>query len=388
MTYDIIIVGCGFSGAVIAHKMAVEKGKRVLILDKRDHIAGNMYDKINDHGVLIHQYGPHIFHTNSDEVYRFLSRFTEWNEYHHRVLGSVGGQLVPIPFNFKSLEALYPAQSIAPLKDKIAQSFAGKNRVSVLELLDSPDEEINAFGQFVYENVFANYTAKQWGVPPEQVDRSVINRVPVVLGFEDTYFSDKYQRMPKHGYTALFKKMLDHPNITLELGVDGMKRLELSEEGGLKYNGEEISCPVVFTGPIDELCGFRFGELPYRSLKMDFENHFMERYQPAAVVNYPNDQLFTRITEYKHMTGQELPGRTTIMKEYPMKYDRFAPMGNIPYYPINNDETNSLYNRYTQYLAQYKNVYLCGRLADYRYYNMDGAVERAFGVYEKIAEEF
>lgn len=383
---DLIVVGCGFAGAVIARNIAESCGKKVLLLEKRPQIGGNMADSPDEAGVLVHRYGPHIFHTADESVYRYLSRFTQWRPYRHRVLGRIDGSYVPIPFNFTSLETLLPDR--APSIEKcLLTDYAADSKVPVTELLRHRDEEIRRFGEFVFEKVFLHYTSKMWGMAPEKVDRSVLGRVPVVLGHGEGYFSVPYQAMPSEGYTRLFERLLDHPLIEIELSCDADRRLTFdAEKSQAFFDGQPLSCPVVYTGALDGLLGYRFGALPYRSLDMKLTTVETDVYQPAAVVNYPNDEAFTRITEFKWMTGQKLPGVTTVLREYPRAYDHTV-TGMLPYYPIAGDDSRALYEKYRGELARYGGFYLCGRLAEYRYYDMDAAVKRALEVSETIRKD-
>lgn len=382
--YDCLVIGCGFAGAAAARRLA-ESGKSVLLCERRMHIAGNMYDCFDSNGVLIHRYGPHIFHTQNKEVFDYLSRYSAFSPYEHRVLGKIDGKLVPIPFNFLSFDLLYEKSAAGEIKRRLTEAFSGRDKVSVLELMESRDDKINAAGDYIYKNVFENYTAKQWGVPPEKVDRSVINRVPVKLGYDDRYFTDVYQYMPAHGFTKLFESLLSHPLITVDLGCDALRRLRVGFEGGTLYwDGEKFDRPVIYTGPVDELFGCRFGRLPYRSLDLVFRREAVTCFQPAAVVNYPNEEDFTRITEFKHLTGQQLEGATTILYEYPLDYDIKAARGNIPYYPVINPRSAELYEKYRELSQGFGSLYLCGRLAEYKYYNMDAAVEAALRVAAQV----
>lgn len=375
--YDCIIAGCGFAGAACTRVLA-EGGKKVLVVEKRPHIAGNMYDCPDEHGILIHRYGPHIFHTNDSEVFSFLSRFSDFSPYEHRVLGRIDGLLVPIPFNFRSFDLLWDSKSAHNIESRLSEAFPGREKVSVLDLIGSADEDIRRAGEFVYKNVFENYTAKQWGVMPSRVDSSVINRVPVRLGYDDRYFSDSIQYMPSNGFTKLFTKMLNHPNIKVELGVDALSRLSADPDSGkLSWDGEPFERTFIYTGAVDELFGCRYGRLPYRSLDLHFEHLGKTHFQPAAVVNYPNEEAFTRITEFKYLTGQKKDGSTTILREYPLDYDAASERGNIPYYPVINPQNFELYQKYSALAGRFGNLFLCGRLADYRYYNMDAAVAAA-----------
>ena len=344
-----------------------------------------MFDGPNETGIIVHWYGPHIFHTNHQPVYDYLQNFSEWDSYEHKVLGKVDGQLVPIPFNFTSIEKLFPTAKANFLITILKESFPSVKKVSILDLLNHQNKEIVKFGQFVYNKVFVNYTAKQWGLHPDYVDQSVINRIPVVLGYDDRYFNDQIQYMPKNGFTVLFEKMLNHHNITMELNCDAEKRLSFDQKKNRVFlDRQAIDCPVVYTGSIDCLLKFEFGELPYRSLDMVFENYQQSSFQPIGVVNYPNEEDFTRITEFKYLTNQFLDGKTTIMKEYPLPYNKDNIKGNVPYYPIINPANLGLYQKYQNELAKFSNVYLCGRLAEYKYYNMDAVVDRAFEITNEI----
>ena len=384
--FDILIVGAGFSGAVVARRMAEKHHKKVLILEKRPHIGGNMYEETLENGVRVHRYGPHIFHTRSREVFEYLQRFSDFYPYEHRVLGKIDGKMVPIPFNFTSLEELFPKKNADAIKQALKAAYPSLQKISILDLLKCPDGLIRAFGEYVYDRVFVHYTAKQWQQPIEAVDTSVINRVPVVLGYDDRYFQDEFQYMPSQGYTRLFENLLDHPNIQIKLNCDASAHLSLEEDTGrILFDGEPFASPVVYTGAPDVLLGCRFGALPYRSLRMVFEQLNKDVFQPAAVVNYPNEEDYTRITEFKHMTGQKIKGRTAILKEYPMAYRPEAEIGNIPYYPIQNPENQRLYQDYRNALSKFTNLHLCGRLAEYKYYNMDGAVYQALRLSERLA---
>lgn len=379
---DVVIVGSGLAGAVSARKLA-EMQKKVLVLEKRDTIGGNAYDCLDENGVRIHVYGPHIFHTNHQGVYEFLCRFCNMVPYEHRVLGRIDSKLVPIPFNFQSLEMLLPEKA-DDLKQRLLTAFPNTPKISILTLLDHSDEELKELGEFIFEKVFVHYTAKQWGIPISEVDTSVINRVPVVLGYDDRYFQDTYQCMPENGYTELIREMLNHPNITVELNCDATKRLCVNESNQILFDGNIWEKPVVYTGAIDELFSYRYGSLPYRSLRFAFESFEQDYFQAASVVNYPNEEDFTRITEFKHFTGPRPEGSTTIVKEYPLMYDKTNPEADIPYYPIDQPENKKLYRRYLEDVECCSQLYLCGRLAEYRYYNMDAVVESALRLVEKI----
>ena len=382
--YDIWIVGAGYAGAVSARVLA-EKGKKVLVLERRDHIGGNAYDCLDGHGVLIHKYGPHIFHTNNRAVFDFLSRFTEWRRYQHRVIANVprdnpevvpahkktdGRFFFPVPFNLDSLKNAFGEREGGRLGEKLLAAYPAQSQVTILELRQNPDPEVAAIADYVYEHVFVHYTMKQWGQKPEEIDPNTTARVPVRLSRDDRYFQDAYQGMPLEGYTKMFERMLDHPNIEVRLGVDA--RPILKEAGG----------PVIYTGQVDELFGFQFGPLPYRTLDFRFETLPQDAFQTHGTVNYTVDQDFTRITEFKHLTGQELPGVTTIVKEYSRPYT--GDPGEIPYYAIINPENNALYAKYKAEADKKPNLYLLGRLAEYKYYNMDAIAARALELAEGL----
>ncbi|MGL4314170.1 MAG: UDP-galactopyranose mutase, partial [Sphingomonas sp.] len=360
--YDVMVVGAGFAGAVMAERLAADGGKRVLVVDKRPHIGGNAYDRPDAAGVMIHQYGPHIFHTNSDEIVDYLSRFTAWHPYQHRVLASVKGMLVPIPINRTTLNRLY---GLNLADDDAAAAFLASRAEPVAVIETSEDVVISAIGRELYETFFRGYTRKQWGIDPSALDKSVTARVPTRTNTDDRYFTDKFQAMPRDGYTAMFERLLDHPNIDILLGTDYLEAREAYPHSHL-----------VFTGPIDEYFGYRYGRLPYRSLRFEHQTLDCEWAQPVAVVNYPDEAVpYTRITEYKHLTGQQHP-QTSITTEYP------SAEGD-PYYPIPRPENQALYRRYEALAAAESDVTFVGRLATYRYYNMDQVVGQALATYRK-----
>ena len=383
--YDAVIVGAGYGGAVCARALA-EKGKRVLAAERRPHVGGNAYDRLDDAGVLIHQYGPHIFHTNNKTVFDWLSRFTRWRDYQHRVIANIpdekGGRMTyPVPFNLTSLETAFGAEEGKRLGDKLIAAYGAEKKVTILELRQNADPEIAALADYVYNHVFVRYTMKQWGQKPEEIDPNTTARVPVFLSRDDRYFQDTYQGMPLEGYTPMFEQMLDHPNITVELGRDALTSLDVSGDK-VRWEGEEFTGPVIYTGQADELFGFRFGPLPYRTLDFGFETLLQEDFQGYGTVNYTVDQDFTRITEFKHMTGQICSGRTTIVKEYSRAYE--GKEGEIPYYAIINPENNALYGRYAALAQRFGNLHLLGRLAEYKYYNMDAIAARALELAETL----
>lgn len=372
--FNSIIIGSGFAGSVVARVLA-EQGKRVLIIEKRNHIGGNCYDEKDKYGVLVHKYGPHIFHTNSREVYDFLSRFTKWYPYSHEVMGYINGEYMPVPFNLNTLEQVYGTEKAEKLKKILLEQYGENAKVPILELKHSDNEDIREIAKFVYDNIFLKYTIKQWGKKPEEVDASVTARVPVVLSYDNRYFQDEYQGMPMDGYTGIFEKMLDHENIEIKLNTDAKEILRTDENEQVNLEGKPFSGNVIYTGPIDELFDCRYGKLPYRSLKFVFEHYNKDYYQPKGVVNYTVSEDYTRITEFKYLTGQKIPGSTTIMKEYPLAYE--GKDGQIPYYSIINEDNLKLYGKYQKLAESIPNFYLLGRLAEYKYYNIDAIVEKA-----------
>jgi UDP-galactopyranose mutase len=365
VSFDWVVVGAGFTGCTFAREMA-DRGASVLIFDRRDHLGGNAYDEIDSNGVLVHRYGPHIFHTNSSRVWEFLSRFTEWRPYFHHVVGYVDGKWVPIPFNLESIEAVFPAQMASRITERLIETYGFGAKVPILKLRDSGDEGLALLANFVYRKVFEDYTRKQWGVAPDQLDPSVTGRVPVVVSRDPRYFHDTYQAMPRQGYTALFRSLVDHPRIRLELGCG----FEAGSSGG--------NARVLFTGMIDEYFGYRFGALPYRSIRFKFDSAPLRRFQSFATHNYPSNNDFTRITEMKVLSGQEALPATTLCFEYPEPHESGV---NEPLYPIPQAQTRELYRRYAA-LAETEaaDVVFAGRLGEYQYYNMDQAVARALAL--------
>ena len=382
MQYDALVVGAGYAGAITARRLAEDGGKKVLVLERREHVAGNAYDGLDEAGILIHQYGPHIFHTNDKRVYDYLSRFTQWRDYQHTVVADIpdgtGGRMqFPVPFNLDSMETAFGPGEGRRLGEKLLAAYGPEKKVTILELRQNPDPEIAAIADYVYEHVFVHYTMKQWGQTPEEIDPNTTARVPVFLSRDPRYFQDKYQGMPLDGYTPMFEKMLDHPNITLELNTDALKRLKL-EDGRILLDGEPFGGTVIYSGQADELFGFRFGPLPYRTLDFGFQTLPQDAFQTHGTVNYTVDQPYTRITEFKHLTGQELPGVTTIMKEYSRAYT--GADGEIPYYAIINPENNALYAKYKAEADKFPGLRLLGRLAEYKYYNMDAIAAKALAL--------
>ena len=379
---DMIVVGAGYAGAVCARRLAETVGFRVAVLERRDHIAGNAYDYYDEAGVLVHLYGPHIYHTFNERVHEFLSRFTEWTDYQHKVLANVHGTLMPVPFNHKSLLLAFGEERGEELYRKLVDTFGENKKVPIMELREKNDPDLQEVADYVYENVFLHYTMKQWGQTPDQIDPSVTGRVPVFVGDDDRYFPQApYQGMPKDGYTALFENMLEHDLIDVFCNVDARDLLTI-DDGRVLVNGEVYGGEVVYTGPLDELFNLDMGDLPYRTLDMQFETLDMDQFQPVGTVNYTVSEDFTRITEFKNMTGQVLPGKTTIMKEFSHAY--VPNSGQTPYYAIIDPDNRKLYERYLERVSSVTNFHPVGRLAEYRYYDMDAVTYSALELSDEI----
>lgn len=381
--YDCIIIGSGIAGAAAARILAEEQGKKVLVLEKKHHIGGNCYDGKDEYGILVHWYGPHIFHTGNEEVYEWLSRFTDWYAFGHEVVARVGDKLLPVPFNLNTLKMVYGEEKAAVLEKKLVDTFGFGARVPILKLREQQDEDLRAIADYVYENVFLRYTMKQWGQTPEEIDPAVTGRVPVVISYDNRYFGDKYQGMPRDGFTPMFEKMLAHPNIEIRTNTNAKDALVISEkEGKVLLEGQEFHGTVIYTGPVDELFDCRFGRLPYRTLRFDFEHYDKPDYQGHSVVNYTVSEDYTRITEFKYLTGQKADS-TTIVKEYPFAYT--GAEGEIPYYAIMNEENNALYRKYADLAAQIPDFHLLGRLAEYKYYNIDAMAAKTIALARSLA---
>jgi UDP-galactopyranose mutase len=362
-SFDYLIVGAGFAGSVLAERLA-RSGKSVLLSDRRNHVGGNAYDVPDAAGILVHKYGPHIFHTNSRDIFDYLSRFTAWRAYEHRVLACVEGKLLPIPINLDTINQLYRLH----LNEGQLKEFLAARAVPCAFPRTSEQVVLSRVGRDLYEKFFRNYTRKQWGLDPSQLDAQVARRIPVRTNRDDRYFTDEFQFMPKHGFTRMFENMLDHENIRVAVGADYR---ELRKEVGFKN--------LIYTGAIDEFFDYRYGKLPYRSLRFEHNTLNEARHQPVAVVNYPNDFDYTRVTEFKHLTGQINP-RTSIVYEYPQS-------SGDPYYPVPQPANAAIYAKYSTLAEQQRNVHFVGRLATYRYYNMDQVIGQALTLFRKLARE-
>ncbi|OIN97931.1 UDP-galactopyranose mutase [Candidatus Desantisbacteria bacterium CG_4_10_14_0_8_um_filter_48_22] len=372
MDAEYVVVGAGFAGSVMAERIASVLNKKVLVIDKRGHIGGNCYDCPDEHGILIHKYGPHIFHTVNEEAWNYVSNFTEWNLYQHEVLAFIDGHYAPVPFNLNSIRALFPGSFAQKLENKLLEKFGFNKKVPILDLRKADDADLKFLADYVYEKVFLHYTEKQWGMKPEDLSPEVTGRVPVFVSRDNRYFQDRFQGMPVKGYTPVFEKMLSNRNIRVDLNTDYRK-----VRGQLKYK------KLIYTGPVDEFFEYKFGKLPYRSLDFGFENHKKEFYQDASVINYPNDYGFTRITEFKRLTWQKADS-TTIIKEFSKACEKET---DIPYYPIPADEPVKLYKKYEEEAKNNKNVIFLGRLAQYKYYNMDAIIASSLARFKELKVE-
>lgn len=383
-TYQAIVVGSGFSGAVMAERLAGELGWKVLVMEQRSHIAGNCFDKKNEQGITVHQYGPHLFHTSKPRVWEYLSRFTAWHPYQHKVLARVGEQLIPLPFNLNSLHLIYPAEQALALEKKLLDLYGAGTRVSILKLRETADPELRELADWIYQNIFVNYTMRQWGIKAEEIAPEVLARVPVVLSRDDRYFHDSYQAIPAAGYTALISRLLSHQNINVQLQQNALQRIKL-EQGQIWLDGELFNGKLIYTGMLDQLFDYQFGELPYRSLQFVFRQLDCPYFQTATTVNYPNAPDFTRITEFKHILA-EPSDSTTIVTEYPQDYDKNDPERNIPYYPVFTADNQQRFEKYKALSAQYPQLIPLGRLAEYKYFNMDDAVANSLNIFMSISQ--
>lgn len=369
---DALVVGCGLTGSVIARCMA-ERGKHVEIWERRDHIGGNMYDYVDEHGFLVQKYGPHTFHTNKKFLYDYMCRFEQWQDYKLTCGAVWNGKYTPTPFNFSTIDTFFPEKKAKLLKEKLKAAYAGREFATVVEVLENPDPDIRGYAEYLFQNDYAPYTAKQWGVSPAEIDPSVLKRVPLRFSYGEGYFDDSYQVMPIHSFTRFFENLLGHPNITVKLGVNALDRLSVSSDS-LLLDGVNTTIPVIYTGALDELFGHIYGRLPYRSLRFEWKYTERDSVQLAPVVAYPQEKDYTRITEYKKLPAQNRPGSSYAV-EYPLPYQDGTYME--PYYPILTEASQKQYAQYRELADRIPSLIPCGRLADFKYYNMDQALEAA-----------
>lgn len=382
MSFQAIVVGAGLSGAVMAERMASQLGWKVLVLEQRPHLGGNCYDEYDAAGVLIHRYGPHLFHTDKQHVWDYLSQFTEWHPYEHRVLSKIDGQLLPIPFNLTSIERCFPAEKAQAMITALVARFGDGARIPILNLKQESEPLLAELAEFIYQRAFVNYTCKQWGVTPESISPEVTARVPVVVSRDDRYFTDPWQAVPVDGYTAMFNRMLSNPLIELRLSTPMAKHIQLDwQQNAILLDGEPFLGPLIYTGMLDQLVPDEEIRLPYRSLRFEHQHLSQTQFQPVTTVNYPNEEEFTRITEFKHLTGQQHSG-TSIVYEYPCTYE--SEKGLEPYYPIFTEQAQHHYKLCHQQLTCFPQIEALGRLAEYRYFDMDDAVDNALSCFSHL----
>lgn len=382
---NIIVIGSGFSGSILARRIAEELDRKVLLLEKRGHIAGNMYDEYDEQGILIQRYGPHFLNTNKYWIIRFLEQYTELFPHETKMLSFIDGKYVRLPFNFRTVQQLIGPEKAEGLLRKLREAFRGRDRVPVLELVQHEDADIRDYGTLLFEKAYRTYTSKMWGIGPEQIDPYVLERVPMAIGYDERYLNRDFQYLPVEGFTRLFETMLDHPNIEVRLRTDALQKLTLDEGiGTISYDGASVDC-LVYTGAIDELFQCRYGALPYRSLDIRYEYHTRDSVLPSEIVSYPQAKDYTRSTEYrKIMFDDSKVSGSVVATEYPLEYDPTAPVGNTPFYPTVTEQSNEIYRRYCAEAEKYPGLFRCGRLAEFRYYNMDVCIEHALEYFENI----
>lgn len=376
---DVLVVGCGLCGSVIARHLA-EQGKRVTIWERRDHIAGNMYDYVDGNGLCVHRYGPHVFHTYDETLKNYMERYAQWTPFPITCRVDMLGKVTPSPFNYQTVDDYYPPERAAALKKALEAAYPERDKATIVELLESTDPLTKEYADFLFAHDYSLYTAKQWGMQPSEIDPSVLKRVPVLFSYKDGYFDDTWQMVPVYGYTAWFRRLLDHTNIMVELGVEALEHLQI-RGGALLLDGAPFAGTVVYTGAVDELLGCRYGRLPYRSLRFEWQTRDGEHALDAALVAYPEAEGYTRITEYSHFPQKERHTKTSLAYEYPLPYQEGAAVE--PYYPILTQESMALHARYMKKLQRVPNLVCCGRLADFKYYNMDQALARALDCFEQ-----
>lgn len=369
--YDVIVVGCGLSGSVAARELA-ERGKKVIILEKRNHIGGNMYDEVDENGILVQKYGPHTFHTNKKELYDYMCKYEEWEPFYLKCMAQIDGKFTPTPFNFQTIDDFYEKDKAEQLKKRIREYYGDVESKAIVELLECKDELIREYANFLFDKDYSLYTAKQWGIKPSEIDVSVLKRVPVNFSYKDRYFEDTYQVMPKHSFTQFFNNLLNHENITVKLNEDALKYLEVDTDNKIvKVNGKKWDKLIVYTGPLDQLLKYKYGVLPYRSLRFDYQTKDTKSYQPAPVVAYPQEEGYTRITEYTKIPVQK-KDKTKIAIEYSLPINDEKNVE--PYYPVLTDVSQKRYGQYENEIKKIKNIKMCGRLAQFKYFNMDQAL--------------
>ena len=372
--YDYLVVGTGLSGAVVGRYLAEQKNAKVLMYEKRRHIAGNIYDYYDKNGIMVQKYGPHIFHTSIKRVEEYVKRWCPWNSFYLECSVYMNGKYTPSPFNFSTIDTFFSAKKAEMIKKHIALEYGSLDKATIVQMLNSTDAVVKEYAKFLYDNDYRLYTAKQWGISPDEIDISVLQRVPVLFSYKTGYFDDSFQAMPEGGFTKFVQKILKHPNITIKCGINAAEKLYIDK--GKIYTEGHGAIPVVYTGPLDELFGYKYGKLTYRSLRFEWKTLGIDSYQKTPVVAYPQEPGYTRITEYKKLPPQQKKDKTTIALEYPLPVNDSEELE--PYYPVPTDENKTQYLKYRRITDSLDNFYICGRLAEYKYYNMDQAIDRAF----------
>ncbi|MDO5294914.1 MAG: UDP-galactopyranose mutase [bacterium] len=382
MHKKVIVVGSGLAGSVLARKIAEEKDAEVFVIERRNHIAGNVYDEIDHQGIRIQRYGPHTFHTSKERIKEFVTAYTELLPYKLKCQVSIEGTLTTSPFNFCTIDQFYEKQEAKELKEMLLHRYPEK-QAYIIELLQSSNQKIRAFAEFLYQKDYKLYTAKQWGMDPEKIDPSILKRVPIILDETDTYFRDCYEGVPKGGFTQFVYNLLDHKNIHVTLNRDALEEISFDrKEKRVLYNGQDDL--VIYTGELDQLFEYKYGTLPYRSLEFEYRYYNKKSYQDAAIVAYPGEEKYTRITEYTKLPYQQVGEKTVISLEYPCAHNRQQDRATEPYYPVITKESTMIYKKYLDHAKQYSNLILCGRLAEFSYYNMDQVIERALEVADRM----
>ena len=384
---NIIVVGAGFSGSIIARRIAEDMNQKVRIIEKRNHIGGNAYDEYDENGILIQKYGPHYLNTNNYNVIKYLKQFADLYPHDAKLLSYIDGEYIQLPFNFKTMQQLVGYENSEILLKKMREYFRGRDRVPIFEILQCEDKDISNYGNLLFEKAFKTYTAKQWGVNPNEIDRSVIDRVPMAMNFDERYLNKDFQYLVKKGFTSIFDNMLDHENIEVIKNTDAMNFIKLEENHRISFNGDQIDL-LIYTGAIDELFGYKYGILPYRSLDIHYDYYDMDSKLPCEIISYPQAEGYTRSTEYKKITLNCDAKKTIVATEYPCEYNPNDPKSNIPYYPTLTKESQELYRLYLHEAEKYGNIVLCGRLAEFKYYNMDVCIEHALEKFEKIKKNW
>lgn len=387
MKNKIVIIGSGFSGSILARKIAEEMNLPVTVVEKRSHIGGNMFDEYDEHGILIQKYGPHFLNTNKYFIIQFLKQYADLFPHSAKLLSYIDGQYVRLPYNFLTVQQLVGPEKAESLLQKLRTTFAGRDRVPILELVDHKDSDIREYGVLLFEKAYRTYTSKMWGIQPEEIDKYVLDRVPMAMGYDERYLNKDFQYLPVQGFTKLFEKMLDHPNITVKTSIDALKYLELDEiNHRMTYDKQPVDC-LIYTGAIDELFGKKYGSLPYRSLDIRYEYFTEDSVLPSEIVSYPQADGYTRKTEYRKIMHDDSKVRGSVVAtEYPLPYDAQAAIGNIPYYPVVTEHSNAVYQMYLKEAEKYHNLFLCGRLAEFKYYNMDICIEHALQYFNNVKQ--